>query len=105
MTRTNERRPAGNGAADDQAAAASSIATRVTRETSMLPVANTSVFAQVGSRTMLHAAATCPICLGVTVHRLSGPEVDGIERQGACRHFYRLRTRRVYAPRVGRGAA
>jgi hypothetical protein len=101
MTTGNESRPAGNGAAIDQALGGGSVGTTVVAapDARRLPFASSSVYAQVGARTMLHVAATCPTCGAVTVHRMAGPAVDGERRRGACEHAYLLRVRRVYSPR------
>jgi hypothetical protein len=70
-----------------------------------LPWASCSVYSQAGRRALLQAATTCPSCGAGTVHRIPGPEIDGLTRKGACGHRYRLRPRRFYGPRSStRGA-
>lgn len=106
MMPAKESRPVrADEAASDHSAGSGTIEASITRVTDILPWASCSVYTPAGRRELLQVAATCPGCGAVTVHRLNGPTVDGVTRQGACSHRYQLRTRRVYAPRYVGGAA
>jgi hypothetical protein len=99
MSTQKRSRPEANRAATNQGADGDTIGASTVPRRTDIPWAKTSVYTQAGRRRLLQAAATCPTCLGVTVHRIPGPEVTGLQRWGACGHRYLLSSYRTYSPR------
>lgn len=103
MSRRNESRPAPGGGPDGGSTQLTGGALDViVPRTGVILSADASVYAPVGARRLHSAAARCPHCGGVTVHRGGSPEaLDGALRVGACGHRYLIHVRRTYRAREG----